>query len=58
MSLNDIPDGASVLLDANIVIYAKRGESVQCRRLLERCASGDVRGFVTVIAARSSAIAA
>jgi len=51
MSLNDIPDGGSVLLDANIVIYAKRGESAQCRRLLERCASGDVHGFVAVIAA-------
>ena len=51
MSLNDIPDGGSVLLDANIVIYAKRGESARCRRLLERCASGDVHGFVAVIAA-------
>jgi predicted nucleic acid-binding protein len=51
MSLNDIPDGGSVLLDANIIIYAKRGKSAQCRRRLERCANGDVRGFIAIIAA-------
>jgi hypothetical protein len=36
MSLDDIPSGSRVLLDANVLIYARRGVSVQSRRLLER----------------------
>jgi len=51
MSLDDIPKDGAVLLDANVVIYAKRGDSAQCRRLLARCAEGEVRGFIAVIAA-------
>jgi predicted nucleic acid-binding protein len=51
MSLDDIPNGGAVLLDANVVIHAKRGDSAQCRRLLARCAAGEVRGFVAVVAA-------
>jgi predicted nucleic acid-binding protein len=50
MSLDDIPNGGAVLLDANVVIYAKRGNSAQCRRLLVRCTGGEVRGFMAVIA--------
>lgn len=51
MTLDEIPAGAGVMLDANIVIYARQGASEQCRRLLARCAGGDVRGFVAAIAA-------
>lgn len=47
MSLDDIPSGSRVLLDANVLIYARRGVSVQSRRLLERCASREVAGVVT-----------
>ncbi|MBE7502903.1 MAG: type II toxin-antitoxin system VapC family toxin [Verrucomicrobiales bacterium] len=47
MSLDDIPSGSRILLDANVLIYARRGVSVQSRRLLERCASGEVVGIVT-----------
>lgn len=49
MSLDDLPAGACVLLDANIVIYAQRGASAQCRRLLERCAGGDLDGCLTTL---------
>lgn len=36
MTLNDIPDGAPVFVDANIFIYHFGGASVQCKALLER----------------------
>jgi predicted nucleic acid-binding protein len=39
-----------VLIDANILIYARRGMSEQCRRLLARCANGEVSGVLTTIA--------
>jgi predicted nucleic acid-binding protein len=50
MTLDDIPAGAAVLLDANILIYARRGASIQCQRLLARCAAREIRGFLTTIA--------
>lgn len=50
MSLENIPTGSAVLLDANILIYARRGASVQCQRLLARCAAQEIRGFLTAIA--------
>ncbi len=50
MSLENIPANSAVLLDANILIYARRGSSVQCQRLLARCAAHEIRGFLTAIA--------
>jgi predicted nucleic acid-binding protein len=47
MTIPEIPDGQLVLLDANIVLYALRGASKQCAQLLRRCASDEVRGFLT-----------
>ncbi len=49
MSLDAIPAGARVLIDANILIYAKRGMSAQSRRLLERCARHEVNAVLTTI---------
>ncbi len=49
MSLDAIPPGARVLVDANILIYARRAMSAQCRRLLERCARHEVTGVLTAI---------
>jgi predicted nucleic acid-binding protein len=49
MSLDTIPPGAQVLLDANILIYAKCGLSAQCRRLLERCVQHDLNGVLTTV---------
>ena len=34
MNLDDVPAGARILIDANILIYARRGMSAQCCRLL------------------------
>ena len=50
MTLDDIPVGARILIDANILIYARRGLSAQCCRLLARCAEGEVNGVLTTIA--------
>jgi predicted nucleic acid-binding protein len=49
MSLDTIPAGARVLIDANVLIYAKRALSEQCRRLLERSAKHEVSGILTTI---------
>jgi predicted nucleic acid-binding protein len=49
MSLDTIPPGAQVLIDANIFIYAKCGLSAQCRRLLERCVQHDLNGVLTTV---------
>jgi hypothetical protein len=39
MSLAHIPNNAAILLDTNILIYAKRNLSDECRHLLSRCAN-------------------
>lgn len=49
MSLDTIPAGARVLIDANVLIYARRGMSAQCRRLLERCVQREVNGALTTL---------
>lgn len=46
MNLEAIRKGELVLLDANIVIYAIMNASEQCRKLLRRCATGDVHGMI------------
>jgi predicted nucleic acid-binding protein len=50
MSLADIPNGALVLLDANILIYARRRISGECEKLLERCSDGSLTGIVSTLA--------
>jgi predicted nucleic acid-binding protein len=50
MTLDDIPAGVRLLIDANILIYARRGMSEQCRRLVELCARKEVSGVLTSIA--------
>jgi predicted nucleic acid-binding protein len=47
MNLDDIHNGSRVLIDANILIYALRGSSPQCRALLTRCDAGAVEGWIT-----------
>jgi len=50
VNLDSIPAGARVLIDANILIYARLGVSRECRRLLERCLSREISGVLTSIA--------
>jgi predicted nucleic acid-binding protein len=47
MTLDDIPDGSRVLVDANIIIYMLGRKSPQCSSLLARCDSGTVQGWIT-----------
>ncbi len=45
MNLPDILNGATVFVDANIVIYAVEKRSPQCRQLLDRIDGEAVRAF-------------
>jgi len=36
-SLDEVPDGSDIFIDANIFVYGLTGVSLQCRRFLERC---------------------
>jgi len=49
MTLAEIPAGTAVLLDANVLIYARRGLSAEARRLLERIALQEIVGAITTI---------
>jgi predicted nucleic acid-binding protein len=49
-SLDDIPAGQRVFLDATIFVYHFFSGSAQCRRLLERCERKDVVGLTSVVA--------
>ena len=46
-ALPDFPTGSSIIIDANIFIYAFDGRSSQCRALLTRCANEEVVGITT-----------
>jgi predicted nucleic acid-binding protein len=46
MNLQKIPQGASILIDANIFIYALQQQSRQCINLLQRCAEDQVVGYI------------
>ncbi len=49
MILDDIEPDSLVFLDAPIFIYHFTGASAECRRLLERCERGDLRGITSVV---------
>ncbi|MCX8038909.1 MAG: PIN domain-containing protein [Candidatus Sumerlaeia bacterium] len=46
-TVNRIPDGAVVLLDSNIFVYAFARKSRQCHLLIERCRDQSVLGLVS-----------
>jgi predicted nucleic acid-binding protein len=48
-TLDDIPAGQRVFLDATIFIYHFARASMQCRRLLERCERADLAGVTSAI---------
>lgn len=49
MSLSDIPTGASVMVEANVLIYARRGMSSQGSLLLKRCAKREINGALATV---------
>jgi len=44
-SLNDLPSGIDVFIDANVFVYGLNGKSAQCKAFLERCSREDVVGI-------------
>ncbi len=46
MNLKQIPFDQSVLLDANVLLYANQRASLQCVGLMERCARREVTGII------------
>lgn len=46
MNLSKIRSGEVVAIDTNILIYANQQESLECVKLLERCACAEVSGIV------------
>jgi predicted nucleic acid-binding protein len=49
-SLDEVPSGARVFIDASIFVYYFGRTSAQCRRLLSRCERRDVFGATSVVA--------
>lgn len=54
-SLDDVPSGARIFLDASIVVYYFTRKSAQCRRLLSRCERRDLFGVTSVVAFNEAA---
>ena len=48
MKLEDLPSGARVFVDANILIYHFAGLSLECRAFLQRCEARQVEAFTGV----------
>jgi predicted nucleic acid-binding protein len=46
MNLDRIPPNDIVLIDANIILYALRDKSGQCRRLIRRCVERETHGVI------------
>lgn len=48
MNLEDIVSGSTVLIDTNVLLYARNYRSPRCRQLLLRCQQGAVAGVITL----------
>ena len=48
MNLRDIVNGSTVLIDTNVLLYARNRRSPLCRELLLRCEQGAVNGVITL----------
>jgi len=46
MKLQQIENGEDVLIDTNVLVYANQQKSEQCRQLLRRCATREVKGIL------------
>lgn len=46
MNLDDIPSGSLCVFDTNVLLYAEQGVSGQARRLIRRCAEGELIGIL------------
>ena len=49
MTLDQISPGSRVFIDSTIFIYHFTGASADCRRFLERCERGDLKGSTSTV---------
>jgi predicted nucleic acid-binding protein len=43
-SLDTVPNGTDVLIDANVLVYGLSAKSAQCKTFLERCSREEITG--------------
>ena len=48
MNPGEVANGVTILIDTNVLLYARDRRSGQCRSLLQRCEQGDVNGVITL----------
>lgn len=48
MNIGLIKHGETVIIDANIIVYAIQGESESCKKFLLRCANDELNGILPV----------
>ncbi|MGQ0652824.1 MAG: type II toxin-antitoxin system VapC family toxin [Betaproteobacteria bacterium] len=46
MNLDDIPAGSLCVADTNVLLYAEHGASLQAKRFIRRCSSGEVKAVL------------
>jgi predicted nucleic acid-binding protein len=49
LTLDRVPAASRIFLDSTIFIYHFTGTSIECRGLLERCETGDLKGVTSVV---------
>jgi predicted nucleic acid-binding protein len=49
LTLDQVPSGARVFIDSTIFLYHFTGASSDCRRFLERCERGEIKGLTSVL---------
>lgn len=49
LTLDKVPAGAQIFVDSTIFIYHFTGASADCRKFLERCERGEVKGLTSVL---------
>jgi len=47
MILSEIPNGSTVFVDTNILLYARTGQSAQCQEFVRRCMGREVTGIIS-----------
>ncbi len=50
MTLDEIPAGLTVFVDATVFVHHFSGSSLACRRFLERCESGQLKAVTSAVA--------
>jgi predicted nucleic acid-binding protein len=47
MNLGDLKEGRTIFIDTNVLIYARTGQSLQCRQLIGRCRARALNGVIS-----------